>query len=423
MRSAVLLLLPAAVSAASELRGKEWYGYWEDWCNENEDVTWWADNTPGNCAAGCPLTKGLFKKAGSYNTLSYAFSTLLKQPKPDQNDCSGGCPVWDGNAIYREKDTSITAASTPDKPSASVTSIMEFCRYARQFPGGPKRCLIGLGGWSDWARLGTSENAQKLAKLVGKLVLHTFADGVDLDFEHLSEYTQKYGDGEIPAYIALANGIRKELDAITAQTWNDTVNARVGSLNTKNSWGKQTAAYLGEVAANGVPRFELVYTTRFNAFRNPNSPFDWNQNKTNTTYITDDEGRKVWPQTSTAFDTVNVMSYDQDAGLTLDFQNILTNFHNGGVPQEKLNIGFEPGEQGGGGTWEGQAADLEAVDFVNSGKWGGAMIWGVNPDKGDQPQAYKIEAGFVKAVSDALKFPTWPWGTAPKYTEYPGPSA
>merc|ERR1712039_129926 len=125
----------------------------------------------------------------------------------------------------------------------------------------------------------------------------------------------------------------------------------------------------------------------------------------------------IWPVLSQAFDTVNIMSYDQDAGMVLNFQNILTNFHvHGEVPMEKINIGFEPGEQGGGGTWEGQAADLAAVDFVNSGKWGGAMIWGADPDRGDQPQAKKIEAGFVSAVSGNLSYPVWPWGKAPKYT-------
>merc|ERR1719473_2567939 len=102
MRIASAAFFVATCYAANPVRQKQWYGYWEDWCNENTDVTWWSDNTPGHCAGGCVLTKGLFDKAASYNTLSYAFSTLLKQPKPDQNDCSEGCPVWDGAAVYRE---------------------------------------------------------------------------------------------------------------------------------------------------------------------------------------------------------------------------------------------------------------------------------------------------------------------------------
>ena len=69
------------------------YGYWEDWCNENEDVEWWDDTTEGHCAGGCVVQKGFFAKAKSYNTLSYAFSTLLKQPKPDQSSTFDVAPV------------------------------------------------------------------------------------------------------------------------------------------------------------------------------------------------------------------------------------------------------------------------------------------------------------------------------------------
>merc|ERR1719198_964406 len=178
-------------------------------------------------------------------------------------------------------------------------------------------------------------------------------------------------------------------------------------------------AYLEEVKANGPPRFELVYTTRYNAFRNPDSPLDYEKNGKGKVYITDDEGLKLWPKLGDSFDTVNIMSYDQDAGMELDFKNILTNFHvHGGVPMEKINIGFEPGEQGGGGSCEGQDADLAAVDVVNSDKWGGAMIWGVNPDAKDQPQAKKIQSGFVSAVDAKLQRPAWPWGEPPKYTEH-----
>lgn len=169
--------------------------------------------------------------------------------------------------------------------------------------------------------------------------------------------------------------------------------------------------------ANELPKFELVYTTRFNAFRNPDSPYDYEKSGAGKEFLTDDEGQKIWPALYNAFDTVNIMSYDQDAGMELDFEHILTNFHvHGSVPMEMINIGFEPGEQGGGGTWEGQDADLAAVDFVNSGKWGGAMIWGVNPDKVDQPEAKKIEDAFVAAVSGKLQYPAWPWGKAPDYT-------
>jgi len=400
-----------------------WSGYWEGWANDNEDVSWWNDAIPGNCAPGCVLPKGFFNKTQSYNSVTYCFMTLIKQPKPGQNDCekAGTCPIWDGEAIYNEKDTAITASSTIEHPSPSVWSMGDFCRYARTTPhGGPKRCLLGLGGWSDWARIGSAENAEKIAKLVAQIVLFTFADGVDLDFEHLAEYTKRFSSDEISSYIVMANSIRKEFDAITEDLWKSTVNKRLAIVKgVKSSWWKnQMLTYLPEVAANGKPYLEIVYTTRFNAFLNPADPWDYlDPNSTHPKgFITDDEGKKVYPLMNSSIDTVNIMSYDQDPGMKLNFGKLLYNFHTfGKIPKMKLNIGFEPGEQSGG-TWEGETRDLKAIDYVNSNVYGGAMIWGVNPDKKGNPQSYNITPGFVKNISGELTYPAWPWGTAPHYT-------
>lgn len=156
----------------------------------------------------------------------------------------------------------MTASSVIEKPSATVVSTSEFCRLARQFPSGPKRCLIALGGWSDWARIGSTKNAQKLAQLAAKLVLHTFADGIDLDFEHLSEYERSYGAGEIQAYTELANGIRTNLDAITPAEWNATVARRITALQAgpSNKYSKANVAYL-----EGGEHFPLSHTLHSHA--------------------------------------------------------------------------------------------------------------------------------------------------------------
>lgn len=419
MRYSICLLM-VAVNAFAIERGVMWSGYWEGWANSGEDVTWWDQNIPGNCAPGCVLPKGFFKKGASYNSITYSFVTLMPVPNASQNNCEKTpCLPWDGQAIYNEKTKVITESSTITTPSASVVSLADFCRYAHTFPGGPKRCIIGLGGWSDWARISTVENAAKIGKLIAKLVLFTFADGIDLDFEHLAEYTRKYGDGEIPAYIAMVKAIRKEFDAITEEQWNSTAHKRLATVKTRASswWKKQMLQYLPEVAANGKPYLEIMYTTRFNAFLNPNDPWDYlDPNSTHpASFVTDNEGQKVWPGIGSSVDTLNIMSYDADPGMKLNFGKILFNYHTyGNVSKMKLNIGFEPGKQSGGGHWEGQERDLQAVDYVNSNGYGGAMIWGVNPSK--TLVSYNITPGFVGNVSAKLKYPAWPWGTPPVYT-------
>lgn len=436
MRSAYLLLLCCGyiglaasfrgsnVSQAP-VRGKQWLGYWQLWANEHEDVTWWQDNVPKNCAAGCVLRKGFFRKAATYNTVEFCFVTLIPHTDPDQNDCSKGpCPVWNGKALYNEKDTAMSDSMTIANPSSSVISIADFCRFARKHPDGPKRCNIGIGGWSDWARIATAENAEHIAKLAAKLVLFTFADGIDLDFEHLAEYTRKFGDGEYEAYTHMVNSIRKEMDAITPQMWSNAIQERTTALQAhkgKAVYYREMVEYLGELAANPMPHFELIYTTRFNAFLDTAHP--WNYLDPNSThpdqpYITDNEGQRVWANASTSFDTVNVMSYDADKGMKLNYGQILDNFHTqGGVPKAIINIGFEPGNQAGE-FWPGEARDLKAVSNVNANGYGGAMIWTINPDKHDNPKAYTIVPGFNKHIAAALQAPKWPWGTPPKYTPY-----
>ena len=63
-------------------------------------------------------------------------------------------------------------------------------------------------GWSDWARLGSSDNAKKLAPLIGKMVLMSFADGIDLDFEHLTPFNSFTDDDEFAAFTSLITEIR-----------------------------------------------------------------------------------------------------------------------------------------------------------------------------------------------------------------------
>jgi hypothetical protein len=134
------------------------------------------------------------------------------------------CPAWDQQAIYaaaKGKQGSIVvdaATTSATSLTPGVVSISEVCRLGRQGPyATPKRCKVSLGGWSDWARIGSAEAAAKLAVLVGKLVLYTFADGVDLDFEHLSEF-EPLSD-EMTLFAAFIVALRTELDTVVKPAW------------------------------------------------------------------------------------------------------------------------------------------------------------------------------------------------------------
>jgi len=104
----------------------------------------------------------------------------------------------------------------------------------RMHPDGPKRVKIVLGGWSDYARIGSAANGVKAAKLYGKFVEHTFADGVDIDMEHLTPY-DRMGD-EFDGFVSFVNALRPELDGVAtrwasnAQLMHNTLNLHLKSL-------------------------------------------------------------------------------------------------------------------------------------------------------------------------------------------------
>ena len=183
-------------------RGVELLGYIENWVN----VKWWDNDVPGNCLMGCMEPGPYLSSIAPYSSVNYGFAFLVQHPNPDQVGCgtnapAGPCPVWDGENIYlaeagMQGSHLVDGTTTVEGSSPGGVAIAEVVRMARQHPNGPKRAKITLGGWSDYARLATVGNAQKAAKLMAKAVQVTFADGVDLDFEHMTDFDTFAGDRE-----------------------------------------------------------------------------------------------------------------------------------------------------------------------------------------------------------------------------------
>lgn len=414
-------------------RNSEVVGYWENWV----DVKWWDNDIPGNCLMGCAKPEAFMSKIKSYSVVNYGFTFLTENPNPDQINCTttSTCPEWDGKAIYAAKEGKpgaavVTPSTTVHSYTPGLVSIGEVCRLARMGPHGPKRCKICLGGWSDWARIANTANAQQIGKLVAKMVLLTFADGVDLDFEHLSEYSNKYVD-EFGPFADLIKAISSEFDKIKSQ-WISTAQTRLKNLNeTYNNlpdWQKKKAFYyptnmhyLEQVAKNGPPTLEISWTTRFNAFidqKNPLNIYDPDSPHPIVPFVTDNEGTKVWSKSSEYLGSANIMAYDAgcSAGaLKINFEQVLENFRTlGNVDPTKINMGFEPGNQYAGGKWEGLARDQKVTDYVKDNGYGGVMVWAINPN----PSVSSESAHWAPIVAaDVYKrlAPGWPYGKPPVY--------
>merc|ERR1719454_981301 len=394
---------------------------------------------------GCMEPGPFVESITPYSSITYGFAFLVKTPDPDQVGCgtkspAGPCPIWDGENIYLAKaamqgSIAVSSATTIDQASPSIVAIADVVRMARMHPSGPKRAKITVGGWSDYARLGSAENGVKAAKLLGKLVAYTFADGIDIDMEHLTPYSG-YSD-EFGALIAFITQLRQEFDQVSAD-WSKNAAARKQALasqlgklepwqqKTVAVWFNTTAKYLDEVAANDVPHLEISWTTRFNAFLPADNVWNYlmpDSPKPNSSFSfeTDNEGLKFWPQVAHIVDTVNIMAYDAGSAaspLKLNFTTILDNFAKyGKLPPSKINMGFEPGEQSGARVWEGEELDeATATDIKQKGTGGGVAQWAVNPDPTQHPKAATLCASQAKSMNKILQ-PVWAFGKVPKYTK------
>jgi len=396
---------------------------------------------PGHCLMGCFKEAELLEIMKSYSALNYGFSFFAKEPQPDQDGCTGyspgkdtppagPCPVWDGENIYLAKSSkqdaiAIHSGTTLEKPTSSIISIMEAVRMGRMHPDGPKRVKIVLGGWSDYARIGSVANGKKAAKLYGMFVEQTFADGVDIDMEHLTPY-DRMGD-EFDGLVAFINELRVELDGVKTR-WASNAQKKKAAMQAEydglESWKKSNVKhyyesnlnYLDEVASNPVPYLEISWTTRFNAFLPADDVWNYVTPETvipdgATEYETNNEGLKLWDRAGANIDTVNIMAYDA-GGIMINMETVLKNFAvYSGDPSiaAKTNIGFEPGEQAAGGQWEGMELDKQYTQFAVDNGFGGAMVWAANPNPAQAPTGAVLCPQLAAALHPILN-PVYAWG-------------
>jgi len=191
-------------------------GYLENW---GPSIKWWDEQMPGKCTVGCYKPDVLIADIEPYHNLNYIGTWITTSPNSDQIDCPNAtsCPKWN-QAIYLadypgvagEGAIACNDATSVSNVSPGMIAISEAVRMARQHPSGPKRLKVTLGGWSNHARIDNAASGKKLGKLFAKLIKWTFADGGDLDLEHLTPFAE-FGD-EFAGYIALANTLREEFD-------------------------------------------------------------------------------------------------------------------------------------------------------------------------------------------------------------------
>eukprot|EP00040_Diaphanoeca_grandis_P030022 m.176852 g.176852 ORF g.176852 m.176852 type:complete len:544 (+) comp31862_c0_seq1:70-1701(+) len=434
----ILFASVALISAGNQQNSsaQQLFGYLENWTAGW--TKWWDNNIPGNCDMGCEEPSKYMVGIAPYSGVYYGFTLVTTDPTPDQIDCGTPpspqrCMATDGNTIYAaaatKQNSIVVSSTTTDETSltSGIVSIAEVCRLARQGPyTTPKICKITLGGWSDWARIGSNTSATQLAAQAARMVQWSFADGIDLDFEHLSEFAKL--DDEMAFFATFVTALRTQLDVVQ-NNWITTAQTRITVLQEMfkklQPWQQKESPYfatnieyMNDIVKNGKPpKLEISFTTRFNSFLDPADPFNYlmkGSPRPNSSFISDNEGAKLWPFIGSSIDAVNIMAYDA-SGLSLNFTQIILNAALK-VPAKNIYIGFEPGNQAAGGIWEGSKLDLEATEFVARNGYGGAFIWAINADPAVEPDQARNAPELAANASSILK-PAWPHAVVPKYTK------
>ena len=297
---------------------------------------------------------------GGFTTLLYSFLTLDPSPNAD----APRQITWNGEAIY----DSMSAADVLEvmknvEPAwmnpynwmkVKIDALIDFCKTNN------KRFLWAFGGWSDLTK--TIDDDQ-VAALVEQLVqlLAMGADGIDFDWEHLSQY-------------------RDSDPAVHAQQ--------------RLIVGKVIAALKPALVAAGMGDKIISYTPRYNAFF-PTTGSKYGQNN----FATDGEGTDIFDYLKAnsdygvdAVDYVHLMMYDLDAtdafvGATEQYfvqkhyDAVIKSHHDYGIPLDKVVMGFEPGPQAYTGVWGGMDHDMATIARMREMGLGGVMFWAVNDPK------------------------------------------
>ena len=318
-------------------------GYWENWKG--------ALRPQGSTSAHDPAYYRNDIKP--YTHVLYSFLTLAKSPNPD----NPAQAYWDGHAIYESMTQAdvIDVMTTTDpawqnpynwqklKVDALITAVHN----------NNGKFIWAIGGWSNLTK--TIKPGQ-IDAFVNKVVelLKLSGDGVDFDWEHLSQ------DQAIT---------KQQLDTL-AETL----------LKLRQALDKA-----------GMQDKQIGYTTRFNAFMENGSEYGFSN------FASDGEGLAInnWLKAhgsslNAVVDWVNIMAYDVPLtkcqmvkhGQTWSmpvYKDVFDTFAQH-IDKSKIVMGFEPGGQAAGGVWEGMAVDKSVIDHIAT-LYGGSMFWAINQPK------------------------------------------
>ena len=267
--------------------------------------------------------------------------------------------VWDGDALYDTMtladvlevmtETDPTWDNEHDWQRVKIVALQDYAA------ANSKRFLWALGGHSDLTKTIQDDQVDALVVQLVQLLALGGADGVDFDWEHLSQYRDSDPDLHAQQRVVV---------------------------------GKVIVALKAALVEAGMEDMWICYTPRYNAFF-PTTGSTYGQNN----IMTDGEGIDIFDYVAAnsaygvdAVDYVHLMMYDLDATTAFadatesyfvqaHYDAVVQSHVDYGIPLEKIVMGFEPGPQAYTGVWGGLDHDKATIDALHAAGIGGVMFW------------------------------------------------
>jgi len=290
----------------------------------------------------------------------YSFITLDAAPNADSPRDLG----WAGGAVYETMTLAdVRAVMAHTVPAwkneynwqrSKIVALQDYCRETG------KKFIWAVGGWSDLKRTISDGQVDAFVREMVTLLQLGGADGIDFDWEHVSDAPQ-------------SNPLYAQQRVIVARTM---------------------CALRAALDANGLEAMQIIYTPRYNAF--------WDGGAYGSAqFATDGEGLDTLRWLSDecaaglgAIDHINFMAYDIAANEAFSgaaggafagrhYDAVVDSAAAAGVPLSKMVMGFEPGRQAYTGVWAGRAADEATMQRLYARGVGGVMWWAMNENAPD----------------------------------------
>ncbi|KAH8057154.1 hypothetical protein JL722_6795 [Aureococcus anophagefferens] len=321
-----------------------------------DSTSWYYKKSKNTCEKYVTKKSKNCKKEGRIS-----FITLDSAPNSD----APREVVWDGDALYDTMtladvlevmtETDPTWDNEHDWQRVKIVALQDYAA------ANSKRFLWAFGGWSDLTKTIEDDQVDAVVEDLVALLALGGADGVDFDWEHLSQYRDSDPDLHAQQRVVV---------------------------------GKVIVALKAALVEAGMEDMWICYTPRYNAFF-PTTGSTYGQNN----IMTDGEGIDIFDYVVAnsaygvdAVDYVHLMMYDLDATTAFadatesyfvqaHYDAVVQSHVDYGIPLEKIVMGFEPGPQAYTGVWGGLDHDKATIDALHAAGIGGVMFWAMNDPK------------------------------------------